>query len=212
MNHYSLIDNILSCGLGVLLCLVVLFIRFRRESDTAAELKEETPARVVYIVAQEQAPTLERVEEPEPRYFPRFIVNSCVPLDAEYQIYAQMLCEEYHVNYYFFLAMCESESSFNPEAVGDSGKSQGLMQINKCNWEKYGLDASMVFDNLEIGIRMLAELADKYNGNFDAVVMAYKGGEAFADEWIAAGKRLDACDDILERTLYYSKLITGVAG
>lgn len=135
-----------------------------------------------------------------------FLVYDGIPLDAELQIEAQKLCQEYKVGFAFFLAMCESESSFNTDASGDGSRSKGLMQINKPNWEKYGLDASMVRDNLEIGIRMMSELIEKY-GEFDAVVMAYKGGEAKADEWIAEGFRLASCDTLAERTLYWQEVL-----
>lgn len=129
-----------------------------------------------------------------------------IPLEDFIQEYMQRCCEEYGVGYAFFLAMCESESSFDTQAVGDSGRSLGLMQINRCNWEKYDLDASMVYDNIEIGVRMLGELIEKY-GDVDHVVMAYKGGEGFAADYIAQGKRLDVCDVITERTIYWQEQI-----
>lgn len=131
-----------------------------------------------------------------------------IPLDDEAQQVLVMQCQQYHVGLAFALAIMESESSFVPGIVGDSGRSIGYMQINKPNWNKYGLDASYDFDNIEIGVRMLSELIDKYQ-ECDAVIMAYKGGESAADEWLAEGIRLDVCDKVVERTMFWQKVIDG---
>lgn len=129
-----------------------------------------------------------------------------IPLAPYFQDLAYNLCKEYKVNFAFFLAMAESESTFDLNAVSKNGKCLGLMQINKCNWNKYGLDANNKEDNIEIGIRMLSALIEKY-GSLDGVVMAYKGGEAAADKWIADGFRLGCCDTISDRTAYWQEVL-----
>lgn len=80
------------------------------------------------------------------------------------------------------------------------------MQINRPNWNRYDLDASFAYDNLEIGIRMMSELIQKYE-EVDAVIMAYKGGEGKANKWIEEGFRLSACDTIVDRTMYWQEII-----
>lgn len=213
----DLVDEI-----GVLLSVVVAIIALTINHYQKTEAAEQPKSTVIYLTEEEMMnrplmptqkaqikPKFEAVVEhkaPVEEVREKYTANENVPLDTYLQLYAQQLCEEYKVGYAFFLAMCESESSFNTEAVGDSGRSRGLMQINKPNWEKYGLDASMTYDNLEIGIRMMSELIEKY-GEFDAVVMAYKGGESKADEWIREGFRLSACDEIAERTIYWQEVI-----
>lgn len=154
-------------------------------SEKVAYAIEETE------IVEEEAPLLD------------FPVLEEIPLSPEYQLLTRRICKEYNVNYSLFLAICESESSFNVECVaGDSGRSIGPMQINKPNWNRYGLDASKTEDNFEIGIRMIKELVDKYM-EFDAIVMAYKGGESFANKWISEGRRLECCDTLKERAIYW---------
>lgn len=205
-----------STFLAMLLCLALFGIKYI--CTEAAEPQIRT--KIIYLTPEEMAnrPLMSKVVEKTEKIEAvvedktvctikdEFKVYDEIPLDAELQIYTQELCKEYKVGYAFFLAMCESESSFISEARGDSNRSLGYMQINKPNWERYGLDASMIYDNFEIGIRMMSELIDKY-GEFDAVVMAYKGGESFADEWLAQGKRLDSCDTLAERTNYWQEVI-----
>ena len=197
------LDIVISIILGFLLCIVALWSQILNEEVEVSGIISipsiDTLVQSVHFNYLEG--TVSKV-----KYYPKYVVNVNVPLSAELQIHAQQVCDRYDVGYAFFLAMCESESSFKPEALGDSGASRGLMQINKCNWEKYGLDASMVYDNIEIGIRMMAELIEKYEA-FDHIVMAYKGGESFADEWIAQERRLDCCDTLADRVEYWQNII-----
>lgn len=168
------------------------------EQLTSEQLEGMKLPRVQQVIVKE---VIEEVE-PEIKGFDIYDID----LEGKYQIKAQELCKEYEVSFPFFLAMCESESTFNDDAEGDKGRSIGLMQINIVNWDKYGLDARIPYDNLEIGIRMIAELIEKY-GDMDMVVMAYKGGEGAANKWRQEGVRLSICDTIIERTQYFQDLI-----
>ena len=73
---------------------------------------------------------------PEPviieTYVPEFIAYEDVPLPEDMQIFMQQECKELDLSYKFALALMETESSFNPDAVGDGGRSVGYMQINQC--------------------------------------------------------------------------------
>lgn len=130
-----------------------------------------------------------------------------IPLSEDLQKFAQEKCRYYKIGYAFFLAMCESESSFIWPNTTDN---IGYMQINLVNEDRYPeLNIYEEYDNLEVGIRMMAELKDAYM-SFDEIIMGYKGGEASMLEWVAEGYRLSICDQILERTNYYQELIEEV--
>ena len=179
--------------------------------DTTIKLtEEEMKARPVMadIKIQETDPesgmcVIEAAELPKYKFY------DFIPLPEDMQIHCQELCEQYHVGFAFFLAIMESESSFSMDAVGDgsedgSYKSLGLMQINKPNWDRYGLNASVPKDNVEIGIRMLSEYIIKYQ-EVDKVVMAYKGGEAAMLKWVEEGTRLKVCDTIIDSTMWWQE-------
>lgn len=155
-----------------------------------AEIKNYTPT-VIEVV---------RKEEPK-KTTP---VWTDVPLTAEEQIALYEKCEELEINYWFLIALCESESSFIPDAVGDSGKSIGYMQINKCNWERmktdYGLDVHEPIDNLLCGAYIFKELATKYD-TITQVVMSYKCGESRAKELLEQGIVLSAVEELTNRTI-----------
>lgn len=163
------------------------------------EEMEQRP--LLYPVEEEPAAVLEEPENEE-----TFKYYEEIPLEKKIQFFTQNLCKEYGVSYGFFIAILESESSFDKDAVGDGNKSIGYMQINKPNWERYDLDAFMVYDNLEIGIRMLSELIEKYP-DVDDVVMGYKAGESALKSFKDSGVRLSVCDVIIERTIYWNQII-----
>ena len=178
--------------------------------DTTIYLTEEQMANRPVI---EQQKVEEVIEEEEVEEFvdDGTFLYDIVPLDGELQLLTQRLCMEHEVSYAFFLAMLESESGFNGDAKGDSGRSVGYMQINKPNWDKYGLNAFVPQENLEIGIRMMGDLIKKYQ-DFDMVVMCYKAGEGKAQELKEQGIKLSACDSIAESTLWWEEELSKLRG
>lgn len=104
-----------------------------------------------------------------------------LPLDPEMQIYMYEICEENNLSFAFAAMVMESETHFNPVAVGDGGESVGYFQINEVNWERmateYGLDVHDPKDNIACGVVMLRELFEKYEDPY-LVLLAYKCGES----------------------------------
>jgi len=204
---------------SILIFFVVAFIVTIVISFLVDRAYEEEPEEVLYMTEEEMemrpiAEKHEKVEEEVEEVVPiddGTFLYDIVPLTGEHQLLAERLCQEYHVSYAFFLAMCESESSFNVSAQGDSGRSVGLMQINKPNWDRYGLNAFVPEDNIEIGIRMMGELIEKYQ-EFDMVVMCYKAGEGKANELKQQGVRLSACDTVADATIWWEKALNECRG
>lgn len=113
-----------------------------------------------------------------------------VPLEEELQLHIADLCEEYHIQPELVLAVIEQESQYNPEAIGDSGNSLGLMQIQP-RWHSermQQLGCDDLFDpyqNVTVGIDILAEKLAK--GSTEWALMAYNGGNQYADAMQARG-------------------------
>lgn len=114
-----------------------------------------------------------------------------VPLEAELQKHIANLCEEYHIIPELVLAVIEQESQFNPEAIGDSGNSLGLMQIQP-RWhsermQRLGCDDLLdPYQNVIVGLDILAEKMAK--GSTEWALMAYNGGNQYADALQARGE------------------------
>lgn len=70
------------------------------------------------------------------------------------------------------------ESSENPNAIGDDGRSIGLMQVSLVVGGSYGMNNEDLLNpdlNIQVGSGFLKEMIDKYG--FDGGVQAYNLGE-----------------------------------
>ena len=108
-----------------------------------------------------------------------------IPLSKELQDYTRKICEEYgNVDETLVYALIKQESNFRVEALGDNGKSKGLMQIqeiwHKERMKKLGVDSLMTAKgNIRVGIDILSEKIDKYN-DLGKALTAYNAGDGGA--------------------------------
>lgn len=107
-----------------------------------------------------------------------------VPLNVELQMLTQKYCREYAVPYSLVLAVIQTESSFEPDAVNES--CYGLMQIHAVHENdlrnKLGVtDFTEPKQNLHSGIYLLSELYEKY-GDWQMALVAYNCGNRGAYE------------------------------
>lgn len=91
-----------------------------------------------------------------------------VPLPKELQDYIFIECEKYNIPPAIVIAMIEKESSFDRYAIGDDGRSFGLMQIQP-KWyisKMIDMGCTDLFDpykNVKVGIAILGELKMQRN-------------------------------------------------
>lgn len=134
-----------------------------------AEAKQiEEPAEPVEIV-------LDELPEPE---------TWDVPLEKDLQLFIADLCETVSIEPELVLAIIENESQWNPEAVGDGGRSFGLMQVqrwcHKDRMNRLGCDDLLdPYQNVLVGIDILAEKMAKYDTTGEALT-AYNAGDSGA--------------------------------
>lgn len=80
---------------------------------------------------------------------------------------------------YLILAMCYSESRFDSQAK--KGSHKGLLQIT-AKWHQERMEQLGVEDlydinsNLRVGVDIIIELLEKYNGNIEKALMYYNEG------------------------------------
>ena len=132
------------------------------------------------VVSEASDNIVEAEPEPEPE-----IDIYPVDLDPDLQRYIIKTCEEYKINPSIVIAMCFYESSFNPDSVGDNGESMGLMGISPrwCWPEMERLncpDMTDPYQNVTVGIDIIARKMAKYDGNPEMALMAYNAGDAGA--------------------------------
>ena len=121
------------------------------------------------------------------------------------QVYTFCLCREYDVDYETILAIIEKESGYKWDAK--SAVAYGYMQIiPEYHYDRmerlHVSDIRDPYGNIKIGIDYLAELVEKYNGNYDKALTAYRWGVTGAyEDFFSAG----------EESSPYSKEIVKIA-
>ena len=124
-----------------------------------------------------------------------------VPLSAELQLHIKDLCNAYGVDMPLVLAVIGQESNYIASIVGDGGSSIGLMQIqpqyHHARMDKLGvMDLSDPYQNVEVGIDLLAELMGENKGT-EWAVTAYNAGAAAADYHKTIGTRTEYAESVL---------------
>jgi soluble lytic murein transglycosylase-like protein len=94
----------------------------------------------------------------------------------------QRLCEQYEVDPHLARAVMRMESGGNPDAVSSAG-AIGLMQLMPGTAKSLGVDPKNPERNLEGGIKYLAQLADKYDGDYVKTLAAYNAGSSRVDSY-----------------------------
>ncbi|MDR1514093.1 MAG: lytic transglycosylase domain-containing protein [Synergistaceae bacterium] len=94
----------------------------------------------------------------------------------------QELSGKYGVDPDLARAVMRQESGGNPNAVSSAG-ALGLMQLMPGTAKGLGVDPMNPKRNLEGGIKYLAQLADKYDGDYVKTLAAYNAGSARVDSY-----------------------------
>ena len=94
----------------------------------------------------------------------------------------QELAAKYEVDADLVRAVMRCESGGNPYAVSSAG-AIGLMQLMPATARGLGVDPNDPRRNLEGGIKYLAQLADKYDGDYVKTLAAYNAGSGRVDSY-----------------------------
>lgn len=109
-----------------------------------------------------------------------------IPLSARFQSYIDEKCKSYGLSTNVVMGVLKKESSFKTQTMGDRGEAYGLMQVQK-KWHRARMnkvgatDLLNPYDNVSVGIDYLAELYKANNKNWHKTLMAYNGGQAYAN-------------------------------
>lgn len=170
-----MIDRIKKPIGGVLAVAFIITAYSMASADDCQEAQRR--ARPVAVPQAEEPAEPPKTEEPERTYYD-------VPLTEDLQDIIIDVSETHGVDPALVLAVIEKESGYNPDASGDNGKSQGLMQIwrnaHKKRMKKLGaVNLYDPRDNVLVGIDILAEKLEKYE-DAEKALIAYNAGDAGA--------------------------------
>lgn len=130
------------------------------------------------------------------------------------QVYTFCLCRDYGVDYETVLAMIETESGYKWDAK--SSAAYGYMQIipeyHYNRMERLNVsDIRDPYGNIKVGIDFLAELLEKYGGNYDKALTAYRWGPtgAYRDYFSKGQESSDYSEKVMEIADRIKKQIGG---
>lgn len=171
----GLIDRIKKPIGGVMAVAFIITAYSMASADDYQEAKRRAEPATVTQAEEPAAPEVPK--EPERTYYD-------VPLTEDLQDVIIDTAGGRGVDPALVLAVIEKESGYNPDASGDNGRSQGLMQIWRSFHEKRmeKLGAANLYDprdNVIVGIDILAEKLDKYE-DIEKALIAYNAGDAGA--------------------------------
>lgn len=155
--------------------------------EPAEELVVETETELIQWKDEEvsiEEVEIEVVTEPQAEFYN-------VPLSEELQLHIFAECEKHNIAPAIIIAMIERESDFKADTIGDKGNSLGLMQIQP-KWHQTRMDRLGCtdlldpFQNVTVGIDIVSELKD-INPDIEWVLLAYNGGQAYANRQIESG-------------------------
>jgi soluble lytic murein transglycosylase-like protein len=137
----------------------------------------------------------------------RYIDGCPLPKKTQREIFE--ICAGATVSFELVIALIEKESGFDPKCVSDEGQSVGLMQIQK-KWHREVMDKLGCRDlydplqNVRVGVELLKRHFETYQ-DAAAALMAYNGGQAYADRMIAKGEISAYAASVLEKAVEYER-------
>lgn len=191
--NYDLIILIMTVILLLLLITnSIISIVCNTKSDNKKETKQ---SKHYYLNNNIELTTMEIKDEPiplVPMTTKSYKLYSKVPMSASYQKWLDKKCKKYGISTNVVLGVMKVESNFNIKASGDEGHSLGLMQIQKRYHTKRMKKLSAnnllnAYDNATVGVDYLAELYKNNNKNWHKTLMAYNGGQAYANRNVKKG-------------------------
>lgn len=163
---------------------------YTRANANASPVTVLTPSNAPWNGEGEDPMEAEKIEEAllASGYF-----SLAVPMSYEYQDYMRTYCAEYKCPYPLALAVAETETNFDMEAVGAAGE-VGIMQLNPGPSGSYhaeleeatGMDPATPSGNIAAGCYLLGKYMEDY-GDPHKAAMAYNMGVSGARNAWEAG-------------------------
>lgn len=119
------------------------------------------------------------------------------------------ICAGANISFEFVMSLIQKESGWDAGCVSDNGESVGLMQIQG-RWHRELMDKLGCTDltdpvqNVRVGVELLKRHFNTYKEPV-WVLMAYNGGQAYADRMIREGRISGYASEIMEQAEKFEK-------
>ena len=174
--------------LAVVLCIAVIVLAIfslaycgRATADDVADVTTVPTAEIAVEETTEYATEPTETEAPTEETTEPSVVLYDVPLDYELQLHIISEAIKHDIDPAIIFAMAYRESRYKTQAVGDSGSSLGLLQVqpkwHKKRMERLGCtDLLDPYQNVTVAVDYLAEQINRYGGSVAKGLTAYNKG------------------------------------
>jgi soluble lytic murein transglycosylase-like protein len=155
------------------------------EPQYAAQTPKNRFVELLDAVGEKREPS---VSQGVPRNIPSDIASSMPPKKTtgqgavdDLRQHVSRFAEEYNIDEELIRAVIQVESGWKADAVSSKG-ARGLMQLMPRTADMLGVeDAFDPEQNIEGGVKYLAQLTDKYEGDVEMALAAYNAGPSRVD-------------------------------
>ena len=165
-----------------------------------AEIRQEVESRSAQARQEALAGSIQVLQY-------RYIKDCPLPKKVQREIFH--ICEDNSLSFELVMSLICEESGWDSECISDNGESVGLMQIQK-RWHAELMDKTGCTDltdpvqNVRVGTALLKRHFSTYQDPAWAL-MAYNGGQAYADRMIEQNKTSAYAERILRRAAAYER-------
>ena len=144
--------------------------------------------RVERVVDDEVLPEPEKAAAKLERTAADFPVLFADDQERPKSAYGDLIFEtakRHKINPQLVAAVIRAESAFDPRAISRKG-ARGLMQLMPATGRRYGVPPSELFKperNVDAGVRYLAFLAERFDGDLPKMLAGYNAGEGSVDRF-----------------------------
>ena len=192
-----------TAGMFAATLVVILLISQDRNNKVLrleAEIRQEVESRSAQARQEALAGSIQVLQY-------RYIKDCPLPKKVQREIFH--ICEDNSLSFELVMSLICEESGWDSECISDNGESVGLMQIQK-RWHAELMDKTGCTDltdpvqNVRVGTALLKRHFSTYQDPAWAL-MAYNGGQAYADRMIEQNKTSAYAERILRRAAAYER-------
>lgn len=180
MKNLVIVGGMLSLWLFVGISLDAKIPRIPEETESPIVVIEPNADLIEYRLEQEELINTDR------HWVNRYPRIYDIPMEGKLQHHIKDLCDRHNVDMEIVLAIIETESHYEKDAISKDGSAYGLMQIivtcHKDRMARLGVTNILdPYQNVEVGIDVLSYLGKTYGtDDIEYLLMCYNMGEGGA--------------------------------
>lgn len=172
-------DNVVSTLLVIAISLMILNYLLLLHAPLRDKEKSREEPTFTKVDTPLATPEIQGIPIGETEEEPNIMYD--VPFDEDFQSHVHDLSTEADIDPHIVFAVIWQESKYDANAIGDEGRSYGLMQIQGNLYgekiDELGITRLIdPYQNVIVGVSILSDLIERYEGHIEMALIAYNTG------------------------------------